>query len=61
MMILVRDECGCTDTGEGEDGCEEREKEEKAERWRACPSLLREECTMIGLGVCCIFRTVRVE
>ena len=40
---------------------EEREKEEKAERWRACPSLLREECTMIGLGVCCIFRTFRVE
>ena len=28
MTILVRDECGCTDTGESEDGCEEREKEE---------------------------------
>lgn len=29
---------------------EEREKEEKAERWRSCPSFLREECNMVGLG-----------
>lgn len=29
---------------------EEREKEERAERWRSCPSFLREECNMVGLG-----------
>ena len=28
IMILVRSEGGCTDAGEGEDGCEEREEGE---------------------------------
>ena len=28
----------------------EKELEERAERWRAAPTFLREECNLIGLG-----------